>query len=405
MTKKSIVLYLQVHQPLRIRQYTVFDIAAKHDYFDEVYRDIDRNNQHVFERVADKSYRPMNALLERLLNDHDEFKLTLSLTGTFIEQAEKWAPDVLESFKRLVKTGKVELLAETYYHSLAFFYSPSEFERQVNLHREKIFNTFGVVPTVFRNTELAYNDQLASWASRRGYKGILAEGWDDVLGWRSPNYVYQAAGTDNLALLLKNYRLSDDLAFRFSNQSWAEWPLTAHKYAQWLGDNQDDGNVVNLFMDYETFGEHQWADTGIFNFFDHFVSIWLKQPGHTFATATEAIEQYSLAGEISVPNTVTWADNERDLTAWNGNELQQEAIRYAYNLENEVLSTENKQLIADWRKLLTSDHTYYMSTKWNADGGVHDYFSPYDSPYDAFLSYVNVIRDIRWRVMQYRKGL
>lgn len=405
MSKKSVVLYLQVHQPLRVRQYTVFDIANKHDYFDEVYRDIDRNNQHVFERVAEKSYRPMNALLEHLLSQHEEFKISLSITGIFIEQAEQWAPDVLASFKRLVDTGRVEILAETYYHSLAFFYSHDEFERQVNMHREKIFNTFGVIPAVFRNTELAYNDELAGWASRRGYKGILAEGWDDILGWRSPNHLYSAAGTKNLKLLLKNYRLSDDLAFRFSNQSWAEWPLTSHKYAQWVSADQPNSPLINLFMDYETFGEHQWADTGIFNFFDHFVSTWLKTDGHTFSTASEAIDQNESAGEISMPQTVTWADSERDLSAWTGNDLQREAIQYIYALEREVLETENGKLISDWRKLLTSDHTYYMATKWSADGNVHNYFSPYDSPYDAFLSYINAIRDIRWRIMQYRKGL
>jgi alpha-amylase len=272
------------------------------------------------------------------------------------------------------------------------------------MHREKIFKTFGVIPSVFRNTELAYSDELANWASRRGYKGILAEGWDDVLGWRSPNHLYTAANSEGkLQLLLKNYRLSDDLAFRFSNQSWGEWPLTSHKYAQWLTNDQPDSPLVNLFMDYETFGEHQWADTGIFNFFDNFVSTWLKSDGHVFSTVSEAIDQNESAGEISMPNTITWADSERDLSAWTGNALQQEALRHAYALENEVLETENADLIADWRRLLTSDHTYYMSTKWNADGGVHDYFSPYDSPYDAFLSYMNVVRDVRWRVMQYRK--
>lgn len=404
MTKKSVVLYFEVHQPLRIRQYTVFDIAHRHDYFDEVYRDTDRNNQRVFERVADKSYRPMTQLLQKLLHEQPDFRFTLSLSGVFIEQAEKWAPDVLDAFRALIATGRVELLAETYYHSLAFFYSPSEFERQVHLHRDKIQQVFGVTPRVFRNTELAYNDQLALWAERRGYKGILAEGWDDILGWRSPNYLYQAAGTRQLALLLKNYRLSDDLAFRFSNQAWSEWPLTSHKYSQWL--SEDDGSpLINLFMDFETFGEHQWADTGIFNFFDNFVETWLKTAGHDFATVSQAIGSTSPVDVLSVPQTVTWADSERDLSAWNGNDLQREAIRYAYTLENEVLSTENSKLIADWRRILTSDHTYYMATKWDNDGGVHGYFSPYDSPYDAFLSYINVIRDLRWRVMQYRKGL
>ena len=402
---KAVVLYLHVHQPHRLKQYTIFDAAHDHQYFNDE-SETDLNNGRIFQRIADKSYRPMNALLGQLLSQHDDFKLSLSITGTFMEQAEQFAPDVLESFRRLVDTGKVEIVAETYHHSLAFFYSRDEFERQVNLHREKIFKTFGVVPSVFRNTELAYNDELAAWAERRGYKGILAEGWDPVLQWRSPNHVYKAAGTEKLGLLLKNYRLSDDLAFRFGNQSWAEWPLTAHKFAQWANHNSPGSRVVNLFMDYETFGEHQWADTGIFNFFDHFVSKWLQTGGNTFQTVSEAMANNPIEGEISMPHTVTWADTERDLSAWNGNDLQQEALRYAYALENDILQTGDEALISDWRDLLSSDHTYYMATKWSdADGSVHSYFSPYDSPYDAFLSYINAIRDLRWRIMQYRKGL
>ena len=401
---KAVVLYLHVHQPFRLKQYTVFDIAHDHQYFNDESQ-TDLNNRRVFERVANKSYRPMNQLLQQLLEQHNDFKLSLSITGPFIEQAEAYAPDVLESFKRLVDTGKVELLAETYYHSLAFFYSKTEFERQVNLHREKIFQTFGVVPSVFRNTELAYNDELAGWAERRGYKGILAEGWDPVLEWRSPNHVYKAAGTKNLALLLKNYRLSDDLAFRFGNQTWAEWPLTAHKFSQWANHNSPGSRIVNLFMDYETFGEHQWADTGIFNFLEYFVAQWLKTPGNTFHTISGAIENNPIEGEISMKRTTTWADSERDLSAWNGNHLQREALRYIYALEDDILQTGDECLARDWRHLLSSDHTYYMSTKSSDDGSVHGYFSPYDSPYDAFLAYINAVRDLRWRVMQYRRDL
>lgn len=401
---KSIVLYLHVHQPFRLKQYTIFDTAHDHEYYnDQSHTTL--NNQYVFERVASKSYRPMNALLEQLVLRNDDFKLSLSITGTFIEQAEAWAPDVLESFKRLVATGKVEILAETYNHSLSFFYSQDQFEREVKKHREKIEELFGVLPTVFRNTELAYNNELAAWAEQHGYRGILAEGWDPILDWRSPNHVYKAAGTNNLPLLLKNYRLSDDLAFRFSNQSWAEWPLTAHKYAQWANHNSPDSRVINLFMDYETFGEHQWAETGIFNFFDHFVTKWLKTSDNNFKTVSEAIAAHPQEGEISFDYTVTWADRERDLSAWNGNDLQQEAIRHAYSLETDVMQTEDADIIQSWCKLLTSDHFYYMATKHAGDGSVHDYFSPYDSPYDAFLSYINAIRDLRWRVMQYRKGL
>jgi len=395
---RGIVLYLHVHQPFRVRQYSVFDTASKHDYFDETTYETDRNNEFIMNKVAEKSYRPMNALLEKLLATHPEFRVSLSITGTFIEQAERWAPDVLESFKRLVDTGRVEIVAETYYHSLAFFYSREEFERQVEAHKQKIREVFGVETSVFRNTELAYNNELAQWADNYGFKGILAEGWDPVLEWRSPNYLYHPEGTKDISLLLKNYKLSDDLAFRFSNQAWTEWPLTVDKYHSWADAALGDQSVVNLFMDYETFGEHQWHDTGIFNFFEHFVSSWIGQDGNTFYTVSEAIDAHKPVGEISMPHTVTWADAERDLTAWLGNSMQQEALRHLYALEHDILRTGDMQLIADWRKLQTSDHVYYMCTKWFTDGDVHAYFSPYESPYEAFLFFMNALRDIRWRL-------
>ncbi|MBC7868902.1 polysaccharide deacetylase family protein [Candidatus Saccharibacteria bacterium] len=403
MSKRGIVLYLHVHQPLRVRQYSVFDTAVNHDYFDEPRYDTDRNNEQVFRKVADKSYKPMNALLEKLLVSHPEFKLSLSITGTFIEQAEKWAPDVLDSFKRLVATGQVEIVAETYYHSLAFFYSRHEFELQVEAHRLKIRELFGVETQVFRNTELAYNDDLAKWADDYGFKGILAEGWDPILEWRSPNHVYRPVGTKNIALLLKNYHLSDDLAFRFSNKSWEQWPLTVDKYIEWTNASIDQQPLLNLFMDYETFGEHQWVDTGIFDFFESFVGKWLENSDNTFYTVSDAIATFEPVGEISMPQTVTWADNERDLTAWLGNSMQQEALRYIYSLENDIIRTGDIELIADWRKLQTSDHVYYMCTKWFSDGDVHAYFSPYDSPYDAFLYFINAVRDLRWRLHNYHK--
>lgn len=404
MSKRGIVLYLHVHQPLRVRQYTIFDTAEQHDYFDAHHEtDANRNNELILRKVADKSYRPMNELLEKLLAKHPEFKVSLSITGTFIEQAEQWTPDVLDSFKRLVATGRVEIVAETYYHSLAFFYSRKEFERQVEMHRQKIRDLFGVETSVFRNTELSYNNDLAKWADDYGFKGILAEGWDPILQWRSPNYVYQPAGTQNIKLLLKNYRLSDDLAFRFSNQAWEQWPLSADTYTQWANDSIADSPLVNLFMDYETFGEHQWADTGIFDFFENFVGKWLQNPDNTFYTTSEAIDTHESQGEISMPQTVTWADTERDLTAWLGNSMQHEAMRHLYDLEDAVLRSEDVDLIGDWRKLQTSDHAYYMCTKWFTDGDVHAYFSPYDSPYDAFLYYMNALRDVRYRLMAHHR--
>lgn len=396
-TQRGIVLYLHVHQPWRVRNYTVFDTANDHNYFHTDQPSL--SNQAVLEKVADKSYRPMNALLEKLLHTHPEFRVSLSITGTFIEQAELWAPDVLESFKRLVQTGRVEIVSETYYHTLAFFYSRDEFERQVRDHTNKIQELFGVTPRVFRNTELAYNDELAKWADGAGYKGILAEGWDPVLGWRSPNYVYRPTGTETIRLLLKNYRLSDDLAFRFSNKAWQQWPLTADTFSEWATAALDDAPLINLFMDYETFGEHQWADTGIFDFFEDFVGKWLARGNTTFYTVSGAIDAHADRGELSMPHTVTWADTERDLTAWLGNSMQHEAMRHIYALEESIIRSGDPQLIHDWRRLQTSDHAYYMCTKWFTDGDVHAYFSPYDSPYDAFLYYMNVLRDMRYRSM------
>lgn len=397
MSKRGIVLYLHVHQPYRVRPYSVFDTGTNHNYFDS-HDDADWNNKQIFEKVASKSYRPMNALLLKLLNKHPEFRISLSISGVFIEQAQQWAPDVIESFQALVNTGRVEILAETYHHSLAFFYSKAEFERQVLLHQALIFETFGVTPHVFRNTELAYNDELAGWAEQKGYTGILAEGWDPVLEWRSPNFVYQPQGTSSIALLLKNYRLSDDLAFRFGNKSWNEWPLTPEKYRNWAAESLGDQSIINLFMDYETFGEHQWQDTGIFEFIEGFASSWVAEPNNTFYTVSEAIAEHKPVGTVSMPHTVTWADTGRDLSAWTGNKLQREALRYLYNLEHDILRTNDPALINDWRRLQTSDHLYYMCTKGLNDGEVHAYFSPYDSPYVAFLYYLNAIRDLRWRL-------
>ena len=393
---RGIVLYLHVHQPWRVRNYDIFDVASKHNYFSES-ASSDQDNELIFHKIADKSYKPMNRLLEKLLNDHPDFKVSLSITGTFIEQAEQFDPGILDSFRRLVDTGRVEILSETYHHSLAFFYDRNEFEAQVERHRQKIREVFGVETRVFRNTELAYNNELAKWADDHGFNGIIAEGWDDVLGWRSPNYVYRPVNTGNIKLLMKNYRLSDDIAFRFSDRGWSDWPLTADKYHRWASTALEDAPLLNLFMDYETFGEHQWAEDGIFEFFEQFVRHWVSRPDQKFYTISEAIEANEPQGEISVTQTVTWADSERDLSAWLGNNLQHEAMKYIYDMTERVLRTGDGQLIDDWRKLQTADHVYYMSTKHADDGSIHSYFSPYSSPYEAFLNYMNAIRDIRWR--------
>ncbi len=396
--RKGVALYLHVHQPWRVKDYSIFDAGHTHDYFDDGGQ-TDRNNGKVFEKVAEKSYRPMNRLLLKLLEEHDDFKLSLSITGTFVEQAEAFAPDVLDGFRNLVRTGRVEIVAETYHHSLAFFYSRQEFERQVAQHREMVERVFGVTPTAFRNTELAYNDELAAWADKAGYDAILAEGWDPVLNGRTPNATYQPPSTERIRVLTKNYRLSDDVAFRFGNKAWEQWPLRADSYQEWLQAALSDGPLVNLFMDYETFGEHQWEDTGIFTFFERFVADWSERDDVGFYTVSEAARGFDPAGELSMPHTVTWADTERDLTAWLGNSMQQEAMRHLYALEHDILRAGDERLIADWRKLQTSDHAYYMCTKWFRDGDVHAYFSPYESPYDAFLYFLNAVRDLRYRLM------
>lgn len=398
MVNKSIVLYLHVHQPWRIRDdQTLFDVGTNKNYFSEEKGLKRQSNGEIFRKVAEKSYIPMNNLLEKLLKTYPEFKFSFSITGTFIDQAQEFAPEVLESFKRLVQTGRAEIIAETYYHSLAFFFDREEFEAQVSAHQAKIREVFNVETTAFRNTELSYNDELAKWADIFGFKAILAEGWDPILQWRTPNHVYKPKGTKNIHLLLKNYKLSDDLAFRFSNRNWQEYPLTTQKYISWLESSSYHGDVINLFMDYETFGEHQWAESGIFDFFESLVSYWLKKPEHGFKTVTEAAQSEPVA-EISMPNTVTWADTERDLTAWLGNSMQQEAMKYLYALKLRVYNSQNGNLVEDWRRLTTSDHPYYMCTKYFNDGDVHAYFSPYKSPYDAFLYFMDTLRDMEFRL-------
>lgn len=402
MNQRGIVLYLHVHQPWRIRPYTIFDTADHHNYFTKSPTP-EQDNELIFHKVAQKSYLPMNKLLEDLLERYPDFKLSLSITGTFIEQAEKFEPTLLDSFKRLVDTGRVEIVGETYHHSLAFFFNKQEFEAQVELHRQKILEVFGVEPQVFRNTELAYNNDLGRWAEQAGYKGVLAEGWNQILGWRSPNYLYRPMGTEKIGLLLKNYRLSDDIAFRFGDQSLPGWPITADKYNQWVSTAMGDAPLLNIFMDYETFGEHQWAEAGIFEFFEQFVGRWLDEERNTFHTVSGAIEANQPQDLVDVPQTVTWADSERDLTAWLGNSLQKESSRYLYAMADRVLGSGDEKLISDWRKLQTADHLYYMYTKWAKDGDVHAYFSPYNSPYNAFLYYMNVLRDMNWRLQNHRK--
>jgi alpha-amylase len=388
----STCFYFQVHQPYRLRNYSVFDIGNSTDYF------FHKKNKEVLHKVAKKCYLPTNKLLLKMLNENPGFKISYSLSGTVLDQFEEYSPETLRSFQALVDTGKVEILDETYYHSLSFLYSKKEFKDQVMLHRKKVKSLFNYEPKVFRNTELIYNNELAKYVEDMGYKGIIAEGADHVLGWRSPNFLYRPVTTSKIKLLLKNYKLSDDIAFRFSNKGWNEHPLTVPKYAKWLNANNGNGNVVNLFMDYETFGEHQWADTGIFRFLEALPGELLKHPDNDFVTPTEAVSRYDVVSELDVHNLISWADLERDLSAWLGNNMQKSALGKIYEIEKKVKDMNDGQLLEDWRKLQTSDHFYYMCTKWFSDGDVHKYFNPYDSPYDSFIAFMNVMNDINKRL-------
>ncbi len=392
----NICFYFQVHQPFRLRKYSVFDIGRSHDYFDE------KKNKEVMEKVARKCYLPTNRVLLDLIDKHKgKFKVSFSITGTAIEQFEKYAPEVLESFRRLAKTGCVEFLSETYYHSLSFLYDKVEFFQQVNLHKALIRKHFSQSPQVFRNTELIYNNELAHYMEKAGFKAVLAEGADHILGWRSPNFVYKSHTTENMRLLLKNYRLSDDIAFRFSNRDWKGYPLTAEKFVSWVEPIL--GDTINLFMDYETFGEHQWSDTGIFNFLNSLPGK-LAEKNIFFHTPSELLD-IPPKDTIDIHHPLSWADIERDLSAWLGNPIQNAAIQNLYKLKEAVMRSHDQDLIDSWRKLTTSDHFYYMCTKWFSDGDVHKYFNPYDSPYDAFISFMNVINDIIFRLKDPEVGV
>lgn len=390
----SVCIYFQVHQPYRLRPFSFFDIGGNHVYDDE------ENNRAILNKIADKCYLPTNAILLELIHKHHgDFRLAFSLTGVVMEQLEKYRPDAIESFQRLAETGCVEFLSETYFHSLAFIFSPREFKEQVELHREKIQSLFGWQPVTFRHTELIYNNALASLVEEMGYQAILAEGADNILGRRSPNFVYRPVGCTRIKLLLKNYRLSDDIAFRFSDSQWVEYPLTADKFAHWLHQLPAGSEIVNLFMDYETFGEHQWQETGIFDFLRALPQEIISQDGFRFQTPAEVARDHEPVAQLDVPELTSWADTERDLTAWMGNAMQQDALRDLYAMEVPVRRTKDQALQQVWRKLQTSDHFYYMCTKWLEDGDVHKYFNPYESPYDAYINYMNILDDFSGRLL------
>ena len=389
--KKSVCLYFQVHQPTRLRLYRFFDIGKDSHYYD------DYANRTILRRIAQKCYLPMNELLLRLIERHKgKFKVAFSISGTALEQFGRYAPEVLESFRRLAATGCVEFLCETYYHSLSSLSSPAEFRHQVLKHKEAVREAFGVEPVTFRNTELIYSDSIGAEVYGMGFKTLLTEGAKHILGWKSPDFLYSGGTQPKLKLLLRNASLSDDIAFRFSNRSWSEWPLTAEKYLDWL--QAADGDIVNLFMDYETFGEHQHADSGIFDFMEALPAAVIGSGKLAFVTPSEAAKKLSPVDSLDVPEAISWADEERDVTAWLGNELQQEAFNKLYGLTEKLSILNDPVLWSDFGHLQESDHLYYMCTKFFSDGDVHKYFNPYDTPYEAFINYMNVLSDFIIRV-------
>ena len=395
MATKSICLYFQVHQPTRLRLYRFFDIGKDSHYYD------DFANRTILRRVAQKCYLPMNQLMLELINaNKGKFKIAYSISGSALDQFQRFAPEVIDSFKALAATGRVEFLAETYYHSLASLGSDSEFKQQVAKHAAKIEELFGVKPTAFRNTELIYDNSIGEIVYEMGYKTMLTEGARHIMGWQSPNFVYTSATQPRLKLLLRNYTLSDDIAFRFAQNK-----VTAEQYVGWLKENAKDGDIVNLFMDYETFGEHQGAETGIFDFMKALPAAVLKDGTFGFATPSEVVKKYKAVSDIDVEDPISWADEERDVTAWLGNELQSEAFKKVYAMKEKLAIVNDPDLYEDWGHLQESDHFYYMCTKFFSDGEVHKYFNPYDTPYEAFINYMNVISDFQIRLDEKRAAL
>ncbi len=393
MDKKTLCLYFQVHQPVRLRKYHFFDIGKNCDYYD------DFANRTIIRKVAERCYLPANRMMLDLIRKYGKnFKVSFSISGMAVEQFRLYAPEVIDSFKELAATGSVEFMAETYSHSLVSLVDEAEFKKQVKLHADLMKELFGQKPVTFRNTELIYSDEIGDMVARMGYKTMLTEGAKHVLGWKSPNYVYTNAINPKLKLLLKNFRLSDDIAFRFSDRGWGEWPLTADKFSAWLNAVGEDEEIVNLFMDYETLGEHQSADSGIFDFFASLPEKVLTSGNFEFLTPKEAAAKHQPVAPLHVPFPISWADEERDLSAWLGNELQNEAFEELYKLKDKVNALKDKTLTYDFECLQASDHFYYMCTKMFSDGAIHQYFTPYATPYEAFINYMNVLSDFIVRV-------
>ena len=389
---KSVCFYFQVHQPDRLRQFRFFDIGNDFHYLD------DFSNRTIVRRVAERCYLPANKMLHDLiLRNNGAFKVAFSISGTAIEQFERYVPEVIDSFKALAATGCVEFLSETYSHSLSSLASMAEFKKQVKQHADLMKRLFGVKPTVFRNTELIYSDMIGAAVADLGYEVMLTEGAKHILGWKSPNFVYANAINPRLKVLLRNFTLSDDIAFRFSDRGWNSWPLTAEKFADWAVSALEKDDVLNLFMDYETFGEHQRSASGIFDFMNALPAAILSR-NLSFCTPSEAARTYQPVAPLHVPYPISWADEERDTSAWLGNDLQEEAFNKLYALEADVYKTKDDNLVSIFRKLQESDHFYYMCTKFFSDGSVHSYFNPYDTPYEAFINYMNVLADFELRI-------
>jgi alpha-amylase len=387
-------MYFEVHQPMRLNKFSVFNIGEENNRSEYFNRKL---NEQIFTKVAKKCYLPTNNLLLEFIRKHDgNFNISFSLTGTFVEYCQDFMPEVIDSFKKLFSTGSVDMMEETYYHSLSSLYEEmDEFEDQVKMHRQMIKNIFNYKPRVFRNTEAIYDNRIAKKIEDMDYKGILTEGTEKILGWRSPNYLYKPVN-GNIKVLLRNYNLSDDVGFRFSAQMWKGWPLTADKYAKWLSKIQ--GDIVNLFMDYETFGEHQWTETGIFDFLRHLPAEVLKHKHMDFITTSAAVEKYEVVGEIDVPWAISWADEDRNVSTWLGNDMQIACFNELKDIGHKIKEKNDRELLETWRKLQTSDHLYYCSTKGLADGDVHAYFSPYDGPYDGFINFMNILQDLKHKI-------
>ncbi len=385
----SVCLYFQLHQPFRVKEFGFMRVGYDHFY------EAHEQNQIFLNRVSDRCYLPMNALLlDSIQKSEGKLKVAFSISGTCLEQMVAWRPDVVESFKKLVNTGSVEILAETYYHSLAGIYSASEFTRQVKKHSKAVKEHLGYKPKTFRNTELIYSNRIAELVSNLGFKGIITEGVNRILNGRNPALIYTAEESPELKVLLRNYPLSDDIAFRFCDQSWSEFPLMAPTYAGWLSKAGTNADVVLLGMDYETFGEHRALETGIMHFMAALPDAVLNEPDLEFALPSEVILAEANGGTYDVPHPISWADADKDLSAWLDNNMQQEAISKVYALEDQVMATENDSLIHTWGKLQTSDHFYYMSTRyWN--DGVRQAFSPFKSPYQGCINYMNALTDFQ----------